>query len=150
MGFLRKTVKLSTMGLAPIHSNSKKERAAKAAEKQVRIQRKMLRAERSGAYSSHRTVTAVEKASERVDDEASFRGKVVVPGTWADVKARREAAERDASEAGDHKEPSGSLSPVSAIPLGVADELVKLAALREKGIINEAEFIAQKARLLGS
>jgi hypothetical protein len=31
----------------------------------------------------------------------------------------------------------------------VADELVKLAKLRDDGILNEAEFASAKARLLG-
>mgnify|MGYP001488063717 CR=1 FL=1 len=32
---------------------------------------------------------------------------------------------------------------------GAADELVKLADLRDRGVINDAEFAAQKAKLLG-
>jgi uncharacterized membrane protein YdbT with pleckstrin-like domain len=35
-------------------------------------------------------------------------------------------------------------------PPEVADELAKLAGLRDRGVISEAEFQAQKARLLGS
>jgi hypothetical protein len=31
----------------------------------------------------------------------------------------------------------------------VADEIAKLAALRDKGLLTEAEFQAQKAKLLG-
>lgn len=40
MGLIRKTVKVSTLGLAPIKANSKKERVAKAAEKQTKIRRR--------------------------------------------------------------------------------------------------------------
>ena len=40
-------------------------------------------------------------------------------------------------------EPSGSALPV-------ADELAKLASLRDQGVISDAEFQAQKSRLLGS
>lgn len=40
--------------------------------------------------------------------------------------------------------------PVAAAPpTGVADELVKLAALRDQGVLTPAEFDAQKRRLLG-
>lgn len=39
------------------------------------------------------------------------------------------------------------LSAASA-PASVADELAKLAALRDKGVITQAEFDAQKAKLL--
>jgi hypothetical protein len=35
-------------------------------------------------------------------------------------------------------------------PSSVADELEKLVALRDKGVLNEEEFTAQKSRLLGS
>lgn len=36
----------------------------------------------------------------------------------------------------------------TANPMGVSDELLKLAALREKGILTEAEYATQKSRLL--
>jgi hypothetical protein len=39
--------------------------------------------------------------------------------------------------------------PATAPPSSVADELEKLLALRDKGVLNEDEFAAQKARLLG-
>ena len=34
-------------------------------------------------------------------------------------------------------------------PVSVADELAKLATLRDSGVLNDAEFRAQKAKLLG-
>jgi hypothetical protein len=43
MGLLRKTLLIGTAGLAPVKANSKKERTAKAAEKQVRLQQQALR-----------------------------------------------------------------------------------------------------------
>lgn len=49
MGFLRKAIIISTGGVAPIKANSKKERTAKAAEKQLRIQRQMLRQQQAAA-----------------------------------------------------------------------------------------------------
>ena len=42
----------------------------------------------------------------------------------------------------------GTAVPAGA-PASVADELTKLARLRDQGVISEAEFQAQKARLLG-
>lgn len=40
-------------------------------------------------------------------------------------------------------------SPVAAVAVDVADQLRKLAALRDQGILTEEEFAAQKAKLLG-
>jgi len=42
-----------------------------------------------------------------------------------------------------------SAAAASAGPVSVADELTKLAQLRDKGILTEQEFQAQKAKLLG-
>jgi hypothetical protein len=42
-----------------------------------------------------------------------------------------------------------SPAPGSGSVIGVAEELEKLAGLRDKGIISEAEFQTQKAKLLG-
>jgi hypothetical protein len=52
MGLLRKTLLLGTAGLAPVKANSKKERTAKAAEKQVRLQQQALRARQPAAPSA--------------------------------------------------------------------------------------------------
>jgi large subunit ribosomal protein L7/L12 len=46
MGLLRKTILISTGGLAPVKANSKKERTAKAAEKQLKVQKQMLNEQR--------------------------------------------------------------------------------------------------------
>lgn len=40
-------------------------------------------------------------------------------------------------------------APAAAAPASLADELGKLAALRDQGILSDAEFEQQKARLLG-
>lgn len=49
-------------------------------------------------------------------------------------------------------QPELATAPIAATPSGampsIADELGKLAALRDKGIITQAEFEAQKAKLL--
>jgi uncharacterized membrane protein YdbT with pleckstrin-like domain len=46
--------------------------------------------------------------------------------------------------------PAATVAPHHAGTAPVADELAKLAALRDQGVISESEFQAQKARLLGS
>lgn len=46
MSILRKTFLIGTAGLVPIKANSKKERTAKAAEKQLKVQRQMLKEQR--------------------------------------------------------------------------------------------------------
>jgi uncharacterized membrane protein YdbT with pleckstrin-like domain len=49
--------------------------------------------------------------------------------------------------------PTAATSTAVSAPTGtapVADELAKLATLRDQGVISESEFQAQKARLLGS
>lgn len=53
----------------------------------------------------------------------------------------------------EHSIPEGGLPipdrAVGSIPPLIADELSKLADLREQGVVTEEEFSAQKARLLG-
>jgi membrane protein YdbS with pleckstrin-like domain len=46
--------------------------------------------------------------------------------------------------------PSGGATTQTGPPPEVADELAKLAGLRDRGVISEAEFQAQKSRLLGA
>jgi hypothetical protein len=43
-----------------------------------------------------------------------------------------------------------SAEPHAVLAIGIADELSKLVRLRDDGVLTEAEFAAQKARLLGS
>jgi rRNA maturation endonuclease Nob1 len=60
MGFMRKALFLGTGGLsgaAGIKANSKKERTAKALEKQVRLQKQMLKAQQAGPIAQQATVT---------------------------------------------------------------------------------------------
>jgi Bacterial PH domain/Short C-terminal domain len=40
-------------------------------------------------------------------------------------------------------------APAPITPIDVADQLAKLAALRDQGVLTEEEFAAQKAKLLG-
>jgi Short C-terminal domain len=56
MGFLRKTLIISTGGLAPVKGRSYRERTARATEKQVRLQEQILRADQQ-------TVAAVPESA---------------------------------------------------------------------------------------
>jgi hypothetical protein len=55
------------------------------------------------------------------------------------------AAARGAQQAA----PQQATTQQPAGTVGVAEELTKLAALRDSGVLTEEEFAAQKARLLG-
>lgn len=59
----------------------------------------------------------------------------------------------DAAIARHHARPEPSRVPpvvaAQAPPLSIADELVKLAALKDQGVLSAQEFEQQKARLLG-
>ncbi len=59
------------------------------------------------------------------------------PGAPAPGSAPGEAAAAPTSEV------------VSSVPSSVADELLKLASLLEKGLLSEVEFRSQKRKLLG-
>ena len=92
---------------------------------------------------------AVQSGSKTVFGSAWTHGKnrgnvrVIIEKT-SDILQQRGAQWRD--EAG--------LSALAAAPapaaVSFADELAKLAALRDQGILNDAEFNAQKARILGA
>jgi hypothetical protein len=45
--------------------------------------------------------------------------------------------------------PVAASLPASQPPTGIADELAKLAQLRDLGVLTDDEFMAQKAKLLG-
>jgi Short C-terminal domain len=46
--------------------------------------------------------------------------------------------------------PAGPAAPAAPPPASVADEIRKLAELRDAGVLTDAEFAAQKSRLLGN
>lgn len=56
---------------------------------------------------------------------------------------------RDLIQAQVIRGPTPASAPVVKTPTSVADELSKLAALRDQGVLTEDEFAAQKARILG-
>lgn len=50
MGLIRKTVKISTLGLAPIHYRDKEERIIREQQKQLKVQRQMLAEQRKAQH----------------------------------------------------------------------------------------------------
>jgi hypothetical protein len=79
----------------------------------------------------------------------------VVAGTATAVSnrvSRRQAerwAQQDAAPGGYQEAPPPQQAP-AASATGTADELSKLAALRDQGVLSPEEFEAQKAKLLAS
>ena len=79
-----------------------------------------------------------------------------VAGTATAVSNRvsRRQAQRWSQQPGGYygDEPEPEPAPVAAAPAPAADpieQLQKLAALKDQGILTEAEFASQKAKLLG-
>jgi len=58
-------------------------------------------------------------------------------------------AAQDAATAGQHQ-PAAPETPAVAAEPSVLDQLAQLGELRAAGVLTEAEFEAQKARLLGA
>jgi hypothetical protein len=57
-------------------------------------------------------------------------------------------AKRDQDDAVAHEEAVQAYIRQAASPSGTADELSKLSALQAQGVITDAEFAQQKAKLL--
>jgi Short C-terminal domain len=77
------------------------------------------------------------------DDPTKAPNAIPVVGDWDQVKA---GVARLRQLIDDAHAPS---TDTAASPSSTADELRKLAELRDEGILSEEEFAAQKARLLG-
>lgn len=60
MGLIRKTVKVGTFGLAPIHYHDQEERQTKAAERQLKVQRQMLEQQQHAAARGPSVVAAAD------------------------------------------------------------------------------------------
>lgn len=76
----------------------------------------------------------------------------VVAGTATAVSNRvsRRQAGRWAAEEQSQAQPETYAAPAPAAePVDVAEQLQKLAALKEQGVLTDEEFAAQKAKLLG-
>lgn len=73
--------------------------------------------------------------------------------TRLDMIAKNEVENNDfdRENAKDSAAPAQQVEQISSVsPSGVADELAKLAQLKDAGILTEEEFNAQKAKLLNS
>lgn len=76
---------------------------------------------------------------------------IFASGNKAEIKSMSKEAAKHMGEYIRSKLSSGngSTSPAAHAPVDVADQLGKLAALKEQGVLSEEEFAAQKAKLLG-
>lgn len=120
MGFLRKLTIISTGGLAPIKAESFKERTAKAAEKQLRLQQQTAAAAapKFNVTCPKCKAALVSPVGDNIEcPKCGFRMRV-----WQTTSA-----------------PSAS---------GTAAELERLAALHKSGGLTDEEFAAAKARVL--
>jgi hypothetical protein len=82
-----------------------------------------------------------------------FLSFIVVIAFFVFVLPKDEAENNDFDHenAKDSAAPAQQVEQVSSVsPSGVADELAKLAQLKDAGILTEEEFNAQKAKLLNS
>lgn len=80
-------------------------------------------------------------------------GQLTVLESVRDPKTLRDLVNRAAGEAraatAAHHRSTVNVAPSAAAPgVDVADQLARLAALRDQGVLTEQEFSAQKARLL--
>lgn len=123
MGFLRKAAIVSTGGMAraAINPNSKKARTAKANEKMLKLQR--AEAKREAAAQRQATSAAQRTTS-----------LPAAPATVASVDAPSQPA----------------VAGLARAAMSVADELEKLAALRDSDVLTAEEFDTQKAKILNS
>lgn len=84
MGFMRKALFVSTGGLsgvAGVKANSKKERTAKAAEKQLRLQRQQLRAAESAARAQKSAARTLSRQQPEPVDATSAPSTPQHPST---------------------------------------------------------------------
>ncbi|WP_243763563.1 SHOCT domain-containing protein [Allobranchiibius sp. CTAmp26] len=118
-----------------LNPNSKKARSAKANERSAKANQKMLKLQKAAAKQE---ATAQRRAAQTARDEAK--------GAKEAERNRVLAAQRIPAV------PSSTTRPDVAAPaqpvVSVADELTKLAALRDSGVLTSDEFDTQKTRLL--
>jgi hypothetical protein len=156
MGFLRKALFVYTGGASGlvVKANSKTERAAKAAEKQVRLQRQMLQEQR------HATALAASHTAPAPVGDVSSAGKYKFecPACTALLVARAgtgifcpkcqawlNVAPQDSRTAIATIAPP----PQSSSPASLTNELERLADLHSSGALSAGEFDAAKRKLLG-
>jgi Short C-terminal domain len=153
VGFMRKALFLGTGGLsgaAGIKANSKKERTAKAAEKQLRLQKQMAKeqrqASRAAATAQAPQATAAERPKYKVPCPhcsaplvARAGDNITCPKCRGLMRVTARGGSAVASVVESHASASGS---------SMTDELERLATLHSNGALSEAEFEAAKRKLL--
>ena len=157
MGFLRKTLLISTGGLAPVKANAKKERTAKAAEKQVRLQRQMLK-QQQAALNTQLAASPKPEAASRDQAADGTPYKVRCPGCSAYLVSRPGTGIKcpkcnvemtvtpiDAQTATALRETTAAVAQAQP---GLTNELERLAGLHRTGALSDDEFAAAKARVL--
>ena len=174
MGFMRKALFVSTGGLSgvAVKANSKKERTAKAAEKQVRLQQQTLRVQRRaipdslprspappvGLDSPGRLARATRREARegparefhRAADAAdAARAQALTAGATPE-EAQAEAAYAAVAHATGRFHALDAQRTEQSAEVGVASELEQLAALHASGALTDAEFAAAKAKVLSS
>lgn len=176
MGIFRKSVLIGTAGLAPIKANSKKERTAKATEKQLKIQRQMLQEQRR-ATPSPVALTAAPTRHEVAPGEQR-----IVVASAGDKKIQVIKVVRDATgwglkeaKAFVDRAPSSLILPTAQVEdlavalrragatikvegaaesgddgtdATMAGDLERLASLHDRGVLTDDEFAAAKARTI--
>lgn len=156
MGFMRKALFLGTGGLsgaAGIKANSKKERTAKAAEKQLRLQKQVLKAQQAGAKQA---TTARPAAQRTIPRSAVLQAGVAL----YNVRCPKCAA-MVRLPAGDHRTCPECGTQMSVVPVarqpaaplqtaatGTTSELERLAKLHSSGALTDEVFAAAKTNVL--
>lgn len=135
MGFLRKAAIVSTGGMArgAINPNSKKARTAKANEKMLKLQRSAAKREAAAQRQAASATAAAQRQAAASSAQRTTRISAA-PTTVASVDAPSQPA----------------VAGLVRAAMSVADELEKLAALRDSNVLTAEEFDTQKAKILNS
>jgi hypothetical protein len=124
------------------------------------IQAKAYKKEADANAKAAKTMAKIAKDEHKAEKKAAMASATPVSATLPDgslrqrVAARAEgiAARAEAAQAHAQARLDGPQAPALAPTpvVDVADQLVKLADLRDKGVLTDEEFNAQKAKLLNS
>lgn len=168
MGLLRWATIIGTGGLAPIKGTSPRERTAKAAEKQARLQRQALRTARVPSAAPQSSATPVgldspgrlaraarREARERTAPESrtaadAARAQALAAGETPE-EAQAEAAHAAVAHAAGRPY-APNVQPAMKRQAGedIASSLARLADLHKQGALTDDEFTAAKAKVVGA
>jgi Short C-terminal domain len=161
MGLLRWAAIIGTGGLAPVKGTSPRERTAKAAEKQVRLQEQMAHpsvGQRADSHPTPAVIAAATAAQARLTALAEGATEEVAQAAAVQAAERVYAGELDAVQGARLVEMlpqiNASTARIRAARNGSAEnttsEVAKLADLHERGALTDNEFAAAKAKFLDS